>query len=134
MATSGPARPVGPWRSGWRRLRRDRWGLASLVAVAAIVLLALFGGATTSQLVGHGGVEPFAYAANINRRPVGPWTRVATPATRPVDDYGNLLPPPKDARRTLFVLGAAGPLGRAALIRLLDGLRRSLEVRGRARH
>jgi peptide/nickel transport system permease protein len=128
MATSGPARPVGPWRSGWRRLRSDRWGLASLLAVAAIVLLALFGGATTSHLVGHGGVQPFAYAANINRRPVGPWTRVATPSTLPVDDYGNLLPPPKDAHRTLLVLGADGPLGRDELIRLLDGLRSSLEV------
>jgi ABC-type dipeptide/oligopeptide/nickel transport system permease subunit len=119
---------MGPWRSGWRRLRRDRWGFGSLLLVFAIVLLALFGGAAVSRLVGHSGAQPFLYAANDTQRPVGPWTHIPTPDNPPFGQYGNLLPPPKGTPSTLFVLGADGPLGRDELIRLLDGLRTSLEV------
>jgi ABC-type dipeptide/oligopeptide/nickel transport system permease subunit len=120
--------PVGPWRGGWRRLRRDRWGLLSLVAVCLILTLALFGGAGVTRLVGHGGSQPFLYAANSSQKPVGPWTHVATPDNPPFDDYGNLLAAPKGSKRTLFLLGADGPLGRDEAIRLLDGLRTSLEI------
>jgi len=67
-----PNRPVGPWRAGWRRLRRDPWSLSALGAVTLIVLLGLFGGAIVSRLVGHNGTRQFAYAANSNLRPVGP--------------------------------------------------------------
>jgi peptide/nickel transport system permease protein len=120
--------PVGPWRSGWRRLRRDRWGFGSFVLVLVIVLLALFGGAAVSRLVGHSGAQPFLYAANDRQRPVGPWTHIPTPDNPPFGEYGNLLPSPKGTPSTLFILGADGPLGRDELIRLLDGLRTSLEV------
>jgi peptide/nickel transport system permease protein len=120
--------PVGPWRGGWRRLRRDRGGFVSLVAVAAIVLLALFGSAVISRLVGHDGNRPFMYAASAEHRPVGPWTHVPTPENPPFDAYGNLLTPPKGTKSTLLVFGADGPLGRDELLRLLDGLRVSLEI------
>jgi ABC-type dipeptide/oligopeptide/nickel transport system permease subunit len=120
--------PIGPWRSGWRRLRRDRGGLLSLATVVVVLLLALFGGAAVTRLVGHDGSQPFLYAANSSQKPVGPWTNVATPDNPPFDDYGNLLPPPKGSSHTLFILGADGPLGRDEAIRLLDGLRTSLEV------
>jgi peptide/nickel transport system permease protein len=119
---------MGPWSSGWRRLRRDRWGLFSLLLVVVIVLLALFGGAAVSRIVGHSGAQPFLYAANDRQRPVGPWTHIPTPDNPPFGQYGNLLAPPKGTPSTLFVLGADGPLGRDELIRLLDGLRTSLEV------
>jgi peptide/nickel transport system permease protein len=128
MGSKERARPAGPWRSGWRRLRRDRGGLVSLVAVALIVLVALFGSAVVSRLVGHDGNAPFLYAASTGERAVGPWTHVPVPSNPPFDAYGNLLPAPKGTRTTLFVLGADGPLGRDELIRLLDGLRTSLEV------
>lgn len=121
-------RPVGPWRAGWRRLRRDRGSLAALAAVVAVVLLALFGGAAVSRLTGHSGAEPFMYAASASQKPVGPWSHVPTPAVPRYDAYGNLLTPPKGTKSTLFLLGADGPLGRDELIRLLDGLRTSLEV------
>jgi ABC-type dipeptide/oligopeptide/nickel transport system permease subunit len=120
--------PVGLWRSGWRRLRRDRGGFVSLVAAAAIVLLALFGSATVSRLVGHDGNTPFLFAASAEHRPVRPWTHVPTPKTPTFDAYGNLLTPNKGTKSTLFVFGADGPLGRDELIRLLDGLRTSLEI------
>jgi peptide/nickel transport system permease protein len=129
MEASSPSRrPVGPWRGGWRRLRRDRASFLSLIAVVVILLLALFGGAIASRLFGHDGDTPFLYAANANQRAVGPWTHVPTPSNPPFDAYGQLLTPPKGTKSTLFVLGADGPLGRDELIRLLDGLRTSLEV------
>jgi ABC-type dipeptide/oligopeptide/nickel transport system permease subunit len=81
-----------------------------------------------TRLVGHNGDEPFIYAASDTQRAVGPWTHVPTPADTPLDEYGNLLPAPKGTPTTLFVLGADGALGRDELIRLLDGLRTSLEI------
>ncbi len=127
-ASDPPTAEHGPWRIVWRRLRRDSWGFVSLCAVLALVVLALLGGAAVSRLVGHNGDEPFLYAASQTQRAVGPWTHVPTPKNPPFDDYGNLLPAPKATPTTLFVLGADGPLGRDELIRLLDGLRTSLEI------
>ncbi len=126
--TVAAQQPVGPWRAGWRRLRRDRGSFAALVAVAFVVALAFFGGAAATRLLGHNGEQPFIYAANDAQRPVGPWTHVPTPANLPLDEYGNLKAAPKGTPSTLFVLGADGPLGRDELIRLLDGLRSSLDV------
>jgi ABC-type dipeptide/oligopeptide/nickel transport system permease subunit len=45
-----------------------------------------------------------------------------------LDEYTNVLPPPKGTRRTLLALGADGTLGRDELIRFLDGGRTSLQV------
>ena len=109
-------------------MRRDRGTLVALVVGVAILVLGLLGGAVATRLVGHSGQEPFLYAASSSQRPVGPWAHVPTPDNPRVDDYGNLVPPPKGTPSTLFVLGADGPLGRDELIRLLDGLRTSLEV------
>ncbi|HEY6960656.1 MAG TPA: ABC transporter permease [Gaiellaceae bacterium] len=126
-ATAGSA-PVGGWRGAGRRLRRDRAGFAALVGTGVLVLTALFGGAAATRVLGHGGEQPFLYAANSTQRPVGPWTHVPTPANPPIDEYGNLKPAPPGTPSQLFVFGADGPLGRDELIRLLDGLRTSLEI------
>jgi hypothetical protein len=107
-----PNRPVGPWRAGWRRLRRDPWSLSALGAVTLIVLLGLFGGAIVSRLVGHNGTRQFAYAANSNLRPVGPLTRIAAPAQPPIDAYGILHAPPKARPRRS---SSSGPTGRSAV-------------------
>ena len=93
-----------------------------------IVALALFGSAVVSRVVGHDGNTPFLYAASADHKPVGPWTHVPDPVTPSFDAYSNLVSPPKGTRSTLFVFGADGPLGRDELIRLLDGLRTSLEI------
>ncbi len=50
------------------------------------------------------------------------------PAQARIDQYGQLVPPRPGTRTTLFVLGADGPLGRDELVRLLDGVRASLEI------
>jgi peptide/nickel transport system permease protein len=122
-------RPRGPWGAAWLRIRGDRWTMVALVTLAIVFLLALFGGAVATRIVGHDGARPFPYAATgPHLTPVGPWTRVAVTAQTQIDDYGNIVPPPKHAKTTLLVLGADGTLGRDELIRLLDGGRTSLEI------
>ncbi len=128
MEQAPSLRSLGPWRSGWWRLRRDRGGMLALAAVAVLLAVALFGSAVVTRLVGHNGDQPFIYAAGSGQKPVGPWTHVPNPSNPPFGDYGNLLPAPKGTKTELFVLGADGPIGRDELIRLLDGLRTSLEI------
>ncbi len=121
-------RPRGPWRATWLRLRRDRWTVVSLAALAVVCLVALFGGAIATRIVGHDGSRPFPYATSTALKPVGPWSHV--PATDEVnlDEYGNVLPPDNGTKQALLVLGADGPLGRDELVRVLDGARTSLEI------
>ena len=92
MDVTPPLSSLGPWRSGWRRLRRDRGGFLALLVVVVLLVAALFGSAVVTRLVGHDGNTPFIYAAGDDRKPVGPWTRVPSPANPPFGDYGNLLP------------------------------------------
>jgi len=99
-----------------------------MAALAAVAFCALFGGAIASRIVGHSGTRLFPYATNASLEPVGPWTRVPATAQINVDDYGNVLPPPRGTPTTLLVFGADGTLGRDELIRLLDGARASLEI------
>lgn len=69
---------MGPWRSTWRRLKRDRWSLAALVVLCAVVIVTCAGGPVVTKLVGHSGDDIFPYAtSDIGFKPVGPWTRVA---------------------------------------------------------
>jgi peptide/nickel transport system permease protein len=111
------------------RVRRDHWTMAALLTLAVVLALSLLGGAVVTRLVGHDGARPFPYAARgPHLTPVGPWTRVPATAQVHVDEYSNVVPPPKGAKTTLLVLGADGTLGRDELIRLLDGGRTSLEI------
>jgi ABC-type dipeptide/oligopeptide/nickel transport system permease subunit len=48
----------GPWSLAWRRLRRDRVAMASLVVIVLMVLLAL-GAPLVAQLTGHGPNEQY---------------------------------------------------------------------------
>src|SRR5438045_6700442 len=117
--------PRGPWRSAWLRLRRDRWSVAALIALAVVIAISLFGGAIATRIVGHDGQRPFPYATDAQLKPVGPWTRVPKTDAVNESDYGVILPP-KEKATTLMVLGADGPLGRDELVRLLDAGRTSL--------
>ena len=92
-AAGGAARPRGPWRSAWFRLRRDRWSLAALIFLCVLLLSGLVGGAVVTRLVGHNGVDPFPYATNADLRPTGPWTHVPVTKAVLVDDFGRLIPP-----------------------------------------
>jgi peptide/nickel transport system permease protein len=99
-----------------------------MAALAVIVLIALFGGAIATRIIGHDGATPFPYATNVSFKPVGPWTHVPATTQVNLDQYGNVRPPAKGTKQMLMVFGADGPLGRDELIRLLDGGRTSLEI------
>jgi peptide/nickel transport system permease protein len=131
VSAAAPSRPVGPWLVAWRRLRRDRVALASGIVLAAVVLAVVAGAPLAERLLGHGPDDPFPYAVTGTLRPVGPWTHVWDTFQIPsvADDDGlGLPPPPRGTGKTLFVLGADGPLGRDELLRLLYGGRVSLVV------
>ena len=89
--------------------------------VIAILLLACFvGEPVLERVLGHGPNDVFPHAVTQNLKPVGPWTHVA--------DLNSTAPITASTPRTLFVLGADGPLGRDQFLRLLAGGRTSLEV------
>jgi peptide/nickel transport system permease protein len=119
------AGPVGVWRLAWRRLRRDKVAVASVVVLAVIGLASFAGGPIASQLLGHGPNDIFPYAQH-SLKPVGPWSHV--PDTSTVESLDPNAPEPTDVGRTLFVLGADGGLGRDEFLRLLYAGRVSLEV------
>lgn len=119
-----------PWRMALARLVRDRWSFASAIVLAIVIFLSFAGGPITSRILGHNGFDQFPYAANADLRPVGPLSHVPDfngTAFGSLPD-GSLRPPPKDAKKTFFLLGADGPLGRDEFIRLLDGGKTSLEI------
>ena len=128
MKSRADGATLGPWRLTLRRFRRDRWTLVALFLLGAIVFCSFAGGPIASAVVGHTSTDQFPYAVDDNFKPVGPWTHVPDFPYVRADDYGNTLPPPKGTKRTLFVLGADGTLGRDEMLRLLDGGRTSLEI------
>jgi peptide/nickel transport system permease protein len=111
-----PAQDVearGYWEQVWRRFKRDRVALASIVFLVALVL-ACFPGATLAEnLVGHGPDDIFFDGVDDRLVPKGPLSTVTHPLT---------------GERQLLVLGADGLLGRDMFLRLLYGGRVSLEV------
>jgi peptide/nickel transport system permease protein len=122
------AAPRAAWRLTLGRFLSERAAVASLVAFGIVLFASFAGGPIVSAIVGHNGFQQFPYATDAALDPVGVWTRVPSTAQVRLDEYGNLLPPPKDSPKTLMVLGADGPLGRDELIRVLDGGKASIEV------
>lgn len=111
-----------------RRFLRDRASVFAAVILFVVVVGSLAGGPIASTLLGHNGSDLFPYSVNGNLRPVGPWTRVPALNEAASLPDNSIAPPPKHAKRTLFILGADSSLGRDELIRLLDGGKASLEV------
>jgi peptide/nickel transport system permease protein len=119
---------LSPTALALRRLRRDRAGVAAIALATAIVIACFVGGPLLARLSGHGPNDPFPYAVDESLRPVGPWTSVPDVNMAPVDDYGELAPPPEEAGETLFVFGGDGVLGRDLFLRVLYGGQVSIEV------
>ncbi len=95
------------------------------MAAAVVLLLVVFAcfvvEPIASRLLGHGPNDQFPYAVDERLKPAGPWTQVP--------DLNYTQPAITDETpRTLFILGADGPLGRDAFLRLLAGGRVSLAV------
>ena len=114
-ATAREAAPaVRPATLFWRRFRRQRAAVASLLFLLLLVVAVIVGVPILTPILGHGPNDIFPTAIDELRRPVGPWTRVADPINPGETD---LLP-----------LGADGPVARDELLRLLDGGRVSLQI------
>jgi peptide/nickel transport system permease protein len=113
-------------RTVWRRLRRDRLALAAAVFLLLLVLACFVGAPLAARALGHGPTEYFPQATNYvssgsfsTLQPVGPWTWVA--------NHGAGGSAAKTGK-TLFILGADGPLGHDELLQLLYGGRTTLEI------
>jgi peptide/nickel transport system permease protein len=103
----------GYWEQVWRRFKRDRVAMASIVFLVALVL-ACFPGATLAEsLLGHSPDDIFFDGVDDRLIPKGPMSTVTHPIT---------------GEQQLLILGADGLLGRDMFLRLLYGGRVSLEV------
>ena len=125
-AAASPVR--SPGAIAVARFRRDRAAVIALGLATAILLACFVGGPVLTRILGHGPNDLFPYSVDDNLRPVGPWSHVPDTHSAPVDDYGDIVPPPAGTGETLFVLGADGALGRDLFLRILYGGQVSIEV------
>jgi peptide/nickel transport system permease protein len=114
--------PPGVGRTAWRRVRADPLALAAGLFLVLLFLACFVGGPLAARALGHGPGQYYVRATDFaTQKPVGLWTRVpAQPSGYP--------PPTAHSPRTLFVLGADGPLGRDEFLRLLYGGQSALEI------
>jgi peptide/nickel transport system permease protein len=103
----------GYWELVWRRFRRDKVALGSIVFIVFMILAAFVGAPLAANLLGHGPNALFPTALDEKLLPVGPWTTVDDPFT---------------GEKHLLILGADSRLGRDEFLRLLYGAQVSLEV------
>jgi peptide/nickel transport system permease protein len=122
------AAPKAAWALTLGRFVSQRSGVAALVVFGLVLFASFAGGPIVSAVVGHNGFQQFPYATDGNLDPVGLWSHVPATAQVRLDEYSQVLPPPKGTPTTLMVLGADGPLGRDELLRLLDGGKASIEI------
>jgi peptide/nickel transport system permease protein len=112
--------PPGQWTLVWRRFKRDKFALGSLIVFILLVLLCFVGEPIIAHALGHGANDQFPFANGEALKPVGPWAHVRN-GTSTAEAIAA-----KDT--TLFVLGSDSTLGRDELLRLLKGGQSSLEV------
>jgi peptide/nickel transport system permease protein len=110
--------PPGQWTLFWRRFKRDKFALGSLIVFVLIVALCFVGYPIFKAWLGHGPNEQFPFANGFASEPAGPWTWVRD-AISSADTTSD---------KTLFVLGSDSTLGRDEFLRLLRGGQASLEV------
>jgi peptide/nickel transport system permease protein len=110
---SGDVQARGYWEQVWRRFRRDRIALGSIVFLVLVVLVSYPGASLAEYLIGHGPDAQFSDGIDDGFVPVGPWSHVTDPFT---------------GETQVLVLGAADTLGRDEFLRLLYGGRVSLQV------
>jgi ABC-type dipeptide/oligopeptide/nickel transport system permease subunit len=109
--------PPGQWKLFWRRFKRDKFALGSLLVFLLFLLLCFVGEPLSRHLLGHGPNDLFYGAADDTGHPVPPWTHIPVTAS----EGGH-------AGHTLMILGGDGSLGRDEFLRLLKGGQTSLEI------
>jgi peptide/nickel transport system permease protein len=112
--------PPGQWTLFWRRFKRDKFALGSLIAFILLVFLCFVGYPILEHALGHNANDQFPFANGEALKPVGPWTHVRN-GTSTAEAVAA-----KDT--TLFVLGSDSTLGRDEFLRLLKGGQSSLEI------
>ncbi len=113
LVAGGDVKARGYWEQVWRRFRRDRVALASIVFLIFVVLICYPGAIIAENIIGHSPDDQFSDGIDDGFVPVGPWSTVYNPYTGGED---------------ILVLGAADTLGRDEFLRLLYGGRVSLQV------
>jgi peptide/nickel transport system permease protein len=106
-------RARGYWEQVWRRFRRDKVALGSIVFIVFLVLACYPGAWLAEKWVGHGPNDLFFDGLDEGLVPKGPLSYVTHPTT---------------GERQLLLLGADSTLGRDEFLRLLYGGRVSLQV------
>ena len=109
----GEIRARGYWEQVWRRFKRDRVAMASIVFLVFLIIAVYPGAWIAEKLLGHGPNDIFPSALDDGLLPVGPMSHVENFQTGGTD---------------LFILGADGTLGRDEFLRILYGGRVSLQV------
>ena len=103
----------GYWEQVWRRFKRDRIAIASIVFLVLLVFIVYPGAWIAERLVGHSPNDIFPDGIDDGFLPVGPMSRVTNFET---------------GDSQLLILGADSTLGRDVFLRLLYGGRVSLQV------
>ena len=109
----GEVRARSYWEQVWRRFKRDRVAIASVVFLILLILVVYPGAWIAERLLGHGPNQIFPDALDDGLLPVGPMSTVTNFET---------------GQKQLLILGADGTLGRDEFLRLLYGGRVSLQV------
>ena len=112
-AGTGEVRARGYWEQVWRRFKRDRVAIASVIFLILLIVTVYPGAWVAERLLGHGPNQIFPDALDEGLLPVGPMSHVTNFDTN---------------ERQLLILGADGSLGRDEFLRLLYGGRVSLQV------
>jgi peptide/nickel transport system permease protein len=118
VASTPQISPPGQWKLFWRRFKRDKFALGSLVFLVFLFLLVFVGYSIFTRILGHGPNEQFPFANGFASEPAGPWTHVRD-AISSADTT---------KQTTLFIMGSDGSLGRDEFLRILRGGQASLEV------
>jgi hypothetical protein len=67
---------TGYWGHVWGRLRRDPFALCGGFYLVFVFLMCFVVAPILVHLLGHGPADAFSRGADLNRKPVGPWTHV----------------------------------------------------------
>ena len=107
----------GYWEGVWLRLRRDKVAIAGGIFIILLILVAFIGAPIAKKLLGHGPNDIFPYPGtggiDANLLPKGPMSTVQDSITQ---------------KKSLFILGSDGSLGRDEFLRILYGAQVSIEV------
>jgi peptide/nickel transport system permease protein len=110
---AGTVKARGYWEQVWRRFKRDKIAIASIVFLVLLVIIVYPGAWLAQHLIGHSPNDLHADGIDDGFLPVGPFSHVM-----------NF----ESGESQLLILGADSSLGRDEFLRLLFGGRVSLQV------